>query len=638
VTTHVAERIERVISGLLPETPWQGRYGEPARLEERMHYHRTPGVSIAVIADGRLEWARGFGVRTTCEAAPVADDTLFQAASISKPVFALAVMRLVAQGRLDLDADVNEYLASWKLPANDGWRPRVTLRQLLSHRAGLTVHGFPGFRHDEPLPSVPQILDGAPPANTGPVRVNLLPGTQFRYAGGGTTVAQQAVMDVLGLPFAEIMRTLVLDPLGMHTSTYEQPLPEGRRGAAATGHPWKGEPLPGGWYTYPEQAAAGLWTTPSDLVRLGLGVQAALRSEREDWLPSSLVREMLTPQADEHMEIGFFLEGKDEHRRFGHGGWNEGFLSELKVYQTQGLGAAVMINSNQGQPLLGKIMRAIARAYEWPGYEEDASQPVEVQANMQDFVGVYHAEQGFTARVREEGVGLVLVAGNQDPISLQPRSAGARVDTGRGSGASDLAHATRGGLRNLNDRDRGEPCASRASGHRRCLCTWSGDRCPVHRQGVSAAGSAWCLRPAVLQHRRDARTCGGDADGPLRPAACWAARRCPCSAPQRERRSLCGTACSASYSPGSPIQTTARPGRTSSWLPARSAVCTMCLAPAMCSQNSRTIHGSRRGNSRRSYKPTCQSCASSRVTTARRLNSIFRTPSRFLRRCMPATS
>jgi CubicO group peptidase (beta-lactamase class C family) len=423
VTTETTERIERVISGLLPETPWQGQYGHPVPLEERMQHHRTPGVSIAVIADGRLDWARGFGVRTAGESAPVTDDTLFQAASISKPVFALAVMRLVAQGRLDLDADVNEYLASWKLPANDGWQPHVTLRQLLSHRAGLTVHGFPGYRHDEPLPTVLQILDGAPPANTGPVRVNLIPGTQFRYAGGGTTVAQQAVMDVLGLPFAEIMRTLVLDPLGMHASTYEQPLPEARRQAAATGHPWKGEPLPGGWYTYPEQAAAGLWTTPSDLLRLGLGVQAALRGEREDWLPASLALAMLTPQGDEHMGIGFFLEGKDEHRRFGHGGWNEGFLSELKVYQTQGFGAAVMINSNQGQPLLSEIMRAIARSYDWPGYEEDASQMVDSQANMQDFVGVYRAEQGFTATVREEAGGLVLVSGNQNPIPLQPRSA-----------------------------------------------------------------------------------------------------------------------------------------------------------------------------------------------------------------------
>jgi CubicO group peptidase (beta-lactamase class C family) len=162
----VEARVQRVLGGLLPETAVRNRYGPPASLTDRMAYYNTPGVSIAVVNDGRIEWARGIGVRERGRPGPVTERTLFQAGSISKPIFALAVMRLVQEGRLDLDEDVNRYLTSWKVPANDAWQPQVTLRQLLGHSAGLTVHGFPGNGFEETLPSLVQVLNGEPPANT----------------------------------------------------------------------------------------------------------------------------------------------------------------------------------------------------------------------------------------------------------------------------------------------------------------------------------------------------------------------------------------------------------------------------------------------------------------------------------------
>src|SRR5262249_27708993 len=152
--------------------------------------------------------------------------TLFQAGSVSKPIFALAVMRLAQEGKVDLDEDVNRYLISWKVPANGSWQPRITLRQLLSHSGGMTVHGFPGYASDEKVPSVLDILDGRPPANTPRIEVNIVPGTQLRYSGGGITVAQQLVVDLLGEPFPKMMREVILDPLRMKHSTYEQPLPK----------------------------------------------------------------------------------------------------------------------------------------------------------------------------------------------------------------------------------------------------------------------------------------------------------------------------------------------------------------------------------------------------------------------------
>ncbi len=211
----VEHRIERVISNLLPATSLERKFGSPKTLHEQLARYRTPGISIAVINDFEIEWAREFGV---CEAGTIREvtaDTLFQAASISKPVFALAVMRLVQEGRLSLDEDVNTYLTSWRVPASGNWQPRITLRQLLSHTAGLTVHGFPGYATSDPLPTLVQVLNGKPPANTDEVEVNIIPGLHYRYSGGGTTVAQQVLVDVLGKPFPEIMRELVLELLGM---------------------------------------------------------------------------------------------------------------------------------------------------------------------------------------------------------------------------------------------------------------------------------------------------------------------------------------------------------------------------------------------------------------------------------------
>jgi len=260
------QRITRIENYLIPDSPLRCQSPRTITLAERMNTLVTPGVSIAVIEDGKIAWAKGWGVREAGQPDPVTPQTLFQAASISKPVTALAVLRLVEQGRLDLDEDVNAYLTSWKVPANDGWQPVVTLRQLLSHTGGTTVHGFPGYPPDQPLPTAVQVLEGGPLANTDPLVVNVLPGTVNRYSGGGTTIVQQMLVDVLGQPFPQIMREWVLGPLGMERSTYEQPLPPHRRQEAATAHPSGGTPQPGRWHVYPEMGAAGLWTTPSDLV------------------------------------------------------------------------------------------------------------------------------------------------------------------------------------------------------------------------------------------------------------------------------------------------------------------------------------------------------------------------------------
>ncbi len=344
--------------------------GTPAwSIEERLRHHKVPGVSVAVIKDFKVEWARGYGVRDVGTREPVSERTLFQAGSISKPVAAMTILKKVEQGRLSLEEDINLKLVSWKLPENEFTaKKKVTLANLLSHTAGLTVHGFPGYAAGEKLPTVPQVLDGAPPANTAPVRVDLEPGTRFRYSGGGTTVAQLLLTDTERKPFPDIARATVLGPLGMDDSTYEQPLPAARARHAATGHKADGSVVPGKFHVYPEMAAAGLWTTPTDLAKFGIEVQLSLQGRSNKVLSKATAERMVTPYiSSSDVGLGLFVEKRGQNLYFGHNGADEGFRAQLLVHREKGYGAVVMVNSDNAQ-IVGEIFRAIAREYGWDEY------------------------------------------------------------------------------------------------------------------------------------------------------------------------------------------------------------------------------------------------------------------------------
>ncbi|HEY0095108.1 MAG TPA: serine hydrolase domain-containing protein, partial [Archangium sp.] len=270
-----AARVARVEAGLAPVS-LPGEEPLKLSLQRWMELYKIPGLSVAVFEKNTLVWAKTYGVKQAGGSEPVTLDTLFQAASISKPVTAMAALRYAEQGKWSLDANINDKLLSWKVPDNDFTKEqKVTLRRLLSHSAGLTVHGFPGYSVDAPRPTLQQILDGEKPANTAPVRVDIVPGTKTRYSGGGTTVVQQMMVDQLKKPFPQIMRETVLAPLGLKHSTYEQPPPPAFAARTAAGTYASGQSVEGRWHVYPEMAAAGLWTTPSDLSRIAIEVSKA---------------------------------------------------------------------------------------------------------------------------------------------------------------------------------------------------------------------------------------------------------------------------------------------------------------------------------------------------------------------------
>jgi CubicO group peptidase (beta-lactamase class C family) len=326
----------------------------------------VPGVSIAVVNDYRLDWAEGFGVLKAGESQPVTPTTLFQAASISKPVAALAALRTVELGKLLLDEDVNPRLTSWHIPDSQlaSGRP-VTLRRLLSHTAGLTVHGFAGYASDESLPTLQQVLSGSPPANSSSPKLLVKPGYMFKYSGGGYCVVQQLLIDVTGVPFPDYLRQQVLDPLEMTHSTYEQPLPANLRGNAATAHREHAVPIAGGWHVYPEMAAAGLWTTPSDLVQVVVDVAGSATGRTGKVLSSGMVTEMLKPQLDKY-GLGFAVRGQDRAFTFSHGGSNKGYRCLLIGVPATGQGCVVMTNSDTGSALLPEVAAAVSQAYDWP--------------------------------------------------------------------------------------------------------------------------------------------------------------------------------------------------------------------------------------------------------------------------------
>jgi CubicO group peptidase (beta-lactamase class C family) len=303
---HVAPHAQDSATALIarieaPQSP--NRQGwDPYTLQELMERFGVPGVSVAVIKDFQIAWTKAYGQADVTTKSPVTPETMFQAASISKPVTAFAVMRLVDAEKLSLDEDVNRYLKSWKVPENEFTRGRpVTLRALLSHTSGTgDGFGFPGYSPSAERPTLVQILNGEKPSNVGRVSWERPPFTASKYSGGGTVVVQLLLTDTLGKPFHEIMRELVLDPVGMKNSTYEQPLPPQRDSNAARAHDGRGRAMDAKWHVYPEQAPAGLWTTPTDLAKLAIELQKALRGESRI-LSRGAAQEMITPVGTGHM-------------------------------------------------------------------------------------------------------------------------------------------------------------------------------------------------------------------------------------------------------------------------------------------------------------------------------------------------
>ena len=367
-----ADRIKRIEQGLRSVNAIEGDQGWS--LAERMAHYGTPGLGVAVIENYQIVWFKVYGVADRETGAPVKPTTFFQAGSISKPVAAYGALKMVQDGWLTLDGDINDKLKRWRLPDNEFTKDqKVNLTHLLSHTGGVTVHGFPGYAIDEPVPTVVQVLDGQPPANTAPIRVDQKPGQTRRYSGGGYTIVQLAMMDVAEASFPDLMRELVLAPLEMRRSAFDQPLPPELLKHAAAGVLPDGEAVRGKRHTYPEMAAAGLWTNAEDLARFAIEIQLALKGKGKA-LHRETAEKMMAPITPSGSR-GFGLINLDGETYFEHGGWDEGFCAQLIAHRDKGYGVVVMINSNHPE-LMNELIQGVGLEYGWTGYKQHSQRPI----------------------------------------------------------------------------------------------------------------------------------------------------------------------------------------------------------------------------------------------------------------------
>lgn len=393
-----SKEAQLIQKGLQPNIRVAGQATILSTLKERMAHHKVPGVSIAFLKDHKISWTHTEGVIDLKNNKSIDDNTVFQAASISKPVFASVLMKYRQSYDLNLDINVNSLLKSWQLPQHQ-WTDKnnVTLRRLLSHSAGTTVHGFAGYASGEKVPTVISLLNGSRPANSDPIIVDIEPGTKFRYSGGGTTLAQLVLEDQSKISLQELAKKTIFTPLKMNHSSYSQPLEDKLKENAAVPYRSDGSPVQGGAHTYATLSAAGLWTTPSDLLRLVAQIQQANKGNQESIFTQKTVEEMLTPQLNS-MGIGFFLEGQRNVTAFSHGGANAGFRAHVFAHTQTGDGVAIMTNSDNGGELIDEIMNRISEIYQWseitPLNKKIVTMPVKLHHSI---IGHYKVSTPFEA-------------------------------------------------------------------------------------------------------------------------------------------------------------------------------------------------------------------------------------------------
>lgn len=370
-------------------------------LEQRQKHHNVPGVSVAFMRNGQLDWTLQSGVKDLTTHHPLDENTVFQAGSISKPAFGAVLMKYRQENGLDLDIDVNKLLTSWQLPQHE-WHTQevVSLRRLLSHTAGTTVHGFPGYAANEAVPTLVQVLNGTKPANTGPVLVDIQPGSRMRYSGGGTTLAQLTLQDVTGEVLPTMAERLLFAPLGMKRSSFEQPISSKLRDNMATPYKSDGTAVLGGAHTYATLAAAGMWSTPTDMLNMARAVRSAYLGSDTHWISQATAVEILTSNAptteSPNVGIGFFINMSDEGEilGFGHGGADEGFMSQLYLELNSGNGYAIMTNGNNGNQLISELEIRIKEAFDVGYAEPETKTIVALSTNeLSEYLGTYAVTQ-----------------------------------------------------------------------------------------------------------------------------------------------------------------------------------------------------------------------------------------------------
>ncbi len=387
-TIDVTSDFKAIENSLVPSILVKGDSIINFNLFDRMEHYKVPGVSIAIVENGKIKWSKGYGIANTKNGSKVDPNTIFQAGSISKPLAALSALKLVENGNIDINEDVNTYLNEWEIPESNFTQvEKVTLRRLLTHTAGMTVHGFPGYQQTDTFPTISEVLNGN--GNTPKVFVDTIPGSIWRYSGGGYTVMEKMVEDVSGLPLDEYMSKNILQPIGMKNSTYEQPLGSKYHSNASAAYDTDGKIIDGLWHNYPEQAAAGLWTTPTDLAKYCIEIQQILAGKENGILSKETIEMMLTKHKND-WGLGPSLQWEQDSLIFKHGGKNAGFTNNLISFANRGNAVIVMTNADNGGKLIGEILRSVSNYYNWGISNPKVVEVIDVEEEkLNNLVGKY---------------------------------------------------------------------------------------------------------------------------------------------------------------------------------------------------------------------------------------------------------
>lgn len=425
---NIEKRVRRVENGLLLPVVVKGAPPVRLKLSDRMRYYNTPGVSIAVINDGKIEWARGYGVREAGKSYPVTPDTLFSAGSLSKPVTAMAALNFVESGKLELDEDINNRLVSWKVPENEYTkRSKVTLRRLLSHTSGFPLGAGSGrtYRFGEPFPTIVQALSGNAPADNPPVQLEFEPNCRWSYSSAGYAVAQLLMMDTEKKSFPQLMQETLFDRLGISHSTFENPLPVRLWDRAATGHSSvDGNPIENRFPATAAMAAGGLWTTPGDVARFIIELQKAKSGASSKILSQEKANLMLTPFRA-GWSLGLEINTLGRTPRFSHSGGMPGFTALMVAYNSYGQGAVVMVNQDtyNGLQLITEIMLGIAREYNWIDYLPLEKEVVRLSPEIyENYVGYYEIDEGYPVTIVSRNNRLYLIWALGNVYEMYPQS------------------------------------------------------------------------------------------------------------------------------------------------------------------------------------------------------------------------
>lgn len=412
-------RKQQVERSMLPSVVFAGER-QPASIETRMARHKVPALSVAVIDNSKLDWSAAWG-ELQVDGARAGCDSLFQAGSLAKPVTLLAALRMKQQGLIDFDKDIETYLTSYHLPAGRQTDANpVTFRNLLAHTSGITPGGYDGYVQGQPIPTDQQTVRAEVPSNSRKVEVQNAPNSSLIYSGGGYTVVEIALQDQLSKPFEQIMHDWLIAPVGMRQADFTYPLPAASHKRTARGHRADGSAVPGGWHNHPEQAAAGLWASASDMAAFLLEIGKGYQGESKVFAQAS-IRELLAKPVDGHA-YGFRLIGEGEQLFITHYGGTVGYTAGMTLNLSTGDGAVFMSNSDNGAQLGREFFSAVSRVYSWPMFREvqvtRVTQPVDV---LESLAGRYvFPEQNWRVSVIYEDDALTLVFPNGDRYAMTP--------------------------------------------------------------------------------------------------------------------------------------------------------------------------------------------------------------------------